>query len=335
MILTLPSECQIWLAQGVGNTNSFIEIDSTPLKQSLWTRAVLLSAGVFILSAIVSLWMRQRYLASVSNPIAFINDYIAALADNPRQLLAPLTIDNAPEELVQTATRLTQLGVDIRLALRQKDRLADIGTAVAKINHDLRNILGAATLVSDALEDSNDPRIRAVGPIISNSISEAAQFCQHMLDYLNAQPEPKPLPVQLDALCKELQMAADIPITCQGADLLHVDPMMMKRILLNLSRNASRAGATKITMDIWRAGHLAVIDVSDDGPGIDANMQPHLFRAFFSGQRGSGLGLSIAKDLAVALRGNIKLSRTGPSGSEFRLQLPADILPPHQQASSK
>lgn len=130
-------------------------------------------------------------------------------------------------------------------------------------------------------------------------------------------------------------MAADIPITCQGADLLHVDPMMMKRILLNLSRNASRAGATKITMDIWRAGHLAVIDVSDDGPGIDANMQPHLFRAFFSGQRGSGLGLSIAKDLAVALRGDIKLSRTGPSGSEFRLQLPADILPPHQQASSK
>ena len=46
VILTLPSECQIWLAQGVGNTNSFIEIDSTPLKQSLWTRAVLLSAGV-------------------------------------------------------------------------------------------------------------------------------------------------------------------------------------------------------------------------------------------------------------------------------------------------
>lgn len=210
--------------------------------------------------------------------------------------------------------------------MRQKDRLADIGTAVAKINHDLRNILSAATLVSDALENSNDPRIRSVGPIIGRSISEAAQFCQHMLDYLNTQPEPKSVPVTLAALCDDLQMAADIKITLSGADMLYIDPVMVKRLLLNLSRNAARAGASQITIDIWRAGHLAVIDVSDNGPGIEAKIQPHLFSAFFSGHRGSGLGLSIAKDLAIAMGGDIKLSRTGKGGSEFRLRLPVSVL---------
>ena len=169
VILTLPTECQIWLAQSQGTNIFFTEIESISLKKSLWARAVILSVTTFLVSAAVALWLRHRYLARVSNPIVEMNSYIAALADDPRQLLAPLSLENAPDELVQTASRLNQLGSDIRLALRQKDRLADIGTAVAKINHDLRNILSAATLVSDALENSNDPRIRSVGPVIGDS----------------------------------------------------------------------------------------------------------------------------------------------------------------------
>ena len=152
-----------------------------------------------------------------------------------------------------------------------------------------------------------------------------------MLDYLNTQPDPKFIPVNLKSFCEELELVAGIKITHAGAHMLYIDPVMFKQLLLNLSRNAARAGATHIMMDIWRAGHLAVIDVSDNGPGINPKVQPHLFSAFFSGHRGSGLGLAIAKDLAVALGGDIKLSRTGAGGSEFRLQLPLSVLPKSQR----
>lgn len=335
VILTLPAECQIWLAQITGGSTSYIEIDSTPLKSALWHRAIILYGSAVCLAAAFAFLARQSFLARVSNPISELNQYIAALADNPRQLLAPLRIKDAPQELIQTAGNLTQLATDIRVALRQKDRLADIGTAVAKINHDLRNILSAATLVSDALETSNDPRIRSAGPIINRSLEDASQFCQHMLDYLSQQPEPKSICVKLAPLTEELKQTSNIEIVWSGADRLYIDPVMFKRLLLNLCRNATRAGATQIILDVWRAGHLAVIDVSDNGPGITADMQPHLFSAFFSGHRGSGLGLSIAKDLAVAMGGDIKLSRTGDSGSEFRLQLPAETLPKQQRSKSR
>lgn len=326
-ILTLPADCQIWLASA-GETDTFYrQLDSVWLKKSLWARALILYLSSILGAGVAAIVMRQRYLSRVSGPLAAINGYIAALAEDPRQLLAPLDLQDAPDELRQTASHLQQLAIDIRHALRQKDRLADIGTAVSKINHDLRNILTTAALVSDALDRSDDPLVRNAGPIVSRAIEDASMLCQNMLEYLDAPPEPQAIPVSLAQICGDLQAGAALTINWQGAETLHIDPFLFKRLLLNLYRNAQRAGATYLMLDIWRAGHLAVIDVSDNGPGIDKALQPHLFSAFFKGsQGGSGLGLAIAKDLAIALGGDIKLSRSNGGGSEFRLQLPAKIL---------
>ena len=101
--------------------------------------------------------------------------------------------------------------------------------------------------------------------------------------------------------------------------------MMIHRLLFNLARNAGQAGATILNIDIWQAGHLAVIDVSDNRPGIAADMRQSLFRAFASGQpTGYGLGLAICLDMALG--GRLRLSRSTDQGSEFRLQLPASCL---------
>ena len=112
-----------------------------------------------------------------------------------------------------------------------------------------------------------------------------------------------------------------------GADSLFGAANQFYRLVLNLARNAQRAGATELTIDIWRAGHLAVIDISDNGPGIADDLRPHLFSAFYSGhKRDTGLGLAIAKDLAVAMGGQLRLSRSTKIGSEFRLSVPASWL---------
>ena len=104
---------------------------------------------------------------------------------------------------------------------------------------------------------------------------------------------------------------------------------MMARILLNLARNAATAGAGSISIDIWRAGRLGVIDVADDGPCIPQAPWTDLFLALRSRSRsrgGTGLGLAIARDLTVVQGGNLKLTRSTEEGSEFRLQLRVEIF---------
>ena len=112
-----------------------------------------------------------------------------------------------------------------------------------------------------------------------------------------------------------------------GPDEVRLDRTMMSRILLNLARNAANAGAGRISIDVWRAGRLGVIDIADDGPGIPREHWDSLFLAFRSKQRGgTSLGLAIARDLAVAQGGALKLTSSTEDGSEFRLQLPMEMF---------
>ena len=131
----------------------------------------------------------------------------------------------------------------------------------------------------------------------------------------------------VDDLIEDLQKTTDLQINWQGPTSLNIDKMMIHRLLFNLARNARQVGAATLAIDIWQAGHLAVIDVSDNGPGIPEEMRQSLFRAFASGQpAGYGLGLAICLDMALALGGRLRLSRSTDEGSEFRLQLPAGCL---------
>ena len=101
----------------------------------------------------------------------------------------------------------------------------------------------------------------------------------------------------------------------------------MQRIFLNLARNSGYAGATKLHIDIWRAGHLGIIDISDNGHGIPKQQWDGLFLAFKNhGRGGSGLGLAITQDLVAAQGGHVKLSRSNENGTEFRIQLPVEIF---------
>ena len=92
--------------------------------------------------------------------------------------------------------------------------------------------------------------------------------------------------------------------------------------MLDLARNARAAQAQTLTIDIWRAGHFAVIDIStDDGPGIAPELKSTYIFLTFTIQSTTGLGLAIAKDLAIAMGGDLRLSRSSAHG-KFRLSVP-------------
>ena len=281
----------------------------------------------FVIGLIIIAPLYWFLSAQFVRPLRALTEHMRRFAKAPESLLEPLDTTIAGDEISELSGALTSLTEDVRRALRQKERLADIGAATAKINHDLRNILVSATLVTDRLGASDDPKIKRIAPHIERAISDAAGMTQNMMDYLTEAKPESPCAIALDEMADNLKHDAKLDVTITGTKTLYGTPNMLYRLLLNLARNAHAAGASALAIDVWRAGHLAVIDISDNGPGIDKALKPHLFSAFHSGHKSNtGLGLAIAKDLSVAMGGELRLSRSSAHGSEFRLSVPQSWL---------
>ena len=123
-------------------------------------------------------------------PITELIKTIHMMADDPTVTQPfPDSIKNIRDfdELVQ-AVELLQL--NMMRTLQHRERLAEIGEGVAKINHDIRNVLSSATLVSDALLASKDENVRRSAPLVLRSLEQAVDLCQSMLDYLAHAPTP-------------------------------------------------------------------------------------------------------------------------------------------------
>jgi signal transduction histidine kinase len=116
----------------------------------------------------------------------------------------------------------------------------------------------------------------------------------------------------------------------QGA-FCTADPDQLHRILVNLLRNGARvmAGQNRDPGLIVRAltsGKLVAIMVEDRGPGVPEKVRARLFEPFVTGDRnnaGTGLGLTIARELARAMGGDVALLRSDKNGAVFQVTLPA------------
>jgi signal transduction histidine kinase len=226
---------------------------------------------------------------------------------------------------------------ELRASLRQKSRLAEIGAATNKINHDLRNMLSTARLLSDRLARSSDERTRTLAPTILNTIDRAARLASDAIEYVRDQPPPRLSKVDLADLVDE----AGIALQEQGEDSapnivrawlnevgesqsILADRDLLYRVFVNLGRNAFEAGATTVTVRSQVNGGYRLIDVTDNGPGVPQEMAEQLFQPFATGGRagGAGLGLAIARDLVRAHGGDIALTQTSAAGTNFRLTQP-------------
>jgi signal transduction histidine kinase len=225
--------------------------------------------------------------------------------------------------------------------LHQKSRLAALGLAVSKINHDLRNLLASSQLLSDQLSSVPDPRVQRFAPKLMRSLERAIAFCQSTLSYGRAQEAaPDRRIILVEPVVTEVResagLASDKSIRWINAVerglTIDADPDQLFRILLNLVRNAAQAlenqpqgdaGAQQIRVTGRREGAVAIIEVSDTGPGVPQKARDHLFEAFQGSARpgGSGLGLAIAAELVGAHGGNIHLVE-GTIGATFRITLP-------------
>jgi signal transduction histidine kinase len=222
---------------------------------------------------------------------------------------------------------------DIRGALQQKTRLAALGIAVTKINHDLRNILATAQLVSDRLERSDDPEVKRITPTLMSAIDRAANLCSETLNFTrDGSPSLKLSCFDLRELAADV--ASDLSGEVNGEPVWHnlldrdfqieADREQLYRVLSNLGRNAIQAGASRVEVSAEPVNGRLRVRVSDNGPGLPPRARAHLFQPFTGSARagGTGLGLAIARDLIRAHGGEIRLEHSTAEGTSFCFDLP-------------
>ena len=233
-------------------------------------------------------------------------------------------------------------------SLKQKERLAQLGQAVARISHDLRNILTTAQIFADRLETSADPAVRRAAPKLVNSISRAVNLCETTLAFGKAEePAPSLSRFNLAALVAEVAEAEALAAEGSAQDgaapiefltdvppglMVRADRDQMFRVLSNLVRNARQAiEATRRpgTIEIGAGEDEAewFIRVGDTGPGLPKKARDYLFQPFSGGSRkgGTGLGLAIAADLVRNHGGRLDLLRSDEEGTQFCLRLPREL----------
>ena len=316
----------------------FIEVvvDEVPLRTAMYrfSRNLLLVSLVIAILTAALVYFALHFL--FVRPMRRLTESLVSFHENPESSARIIVPSNRSDEIGVAERELSDMQRDLVSMLHQKSRLASLGLAVSKINHDLRNLLASSQLLSDQLASVPDPRVQRFAPKLLRSLERAIAFCQSTLSYGRAQEAaPDRRMMLIEPVVSEVResagLAADASITWISAIerglMVDADPDQLFRVLLNLVRNAEQAldgqPTTQIRITGRREGTVAIVEVSDTGPGIPPATRENLFKAFQTSGRpgGSGLGLAIAAELGGAHGGEIHLVE-GTIGATFRITIP-------------
>jgi signal transduction histidine kinase len=326
----------------------FIEIviPEGALRSAMWTY----SRNVMLLSIVISaisaalVYLALHFL--FVRPLFRITGNMMGFRADPENAARILAPSARHDEIGFVERELAEMQRDLAATLQQKTRLATLGLAVSKINHDLRNLLATAQLFSDRLAGLPDPQVQRFAPKLMRALERAIAFCQSTLSYGRAQePPPDRRPVALMELIEDVRETLGLQpdsrigwiTSVERGLIIDADRDQMLRVLVNLVRNAVQALETRapneaardqVRITGRREGAVVIIEVADTGPGFSEQARAHLFEAFQGSTRpgGTGLGLAIAAELVRAHGGEIGLVE-GTIGAAFSLKIPDRPIP--------
>lgn len=325
------------------NSQNLVEVlmPEQPLRLEL----LIYSRNTFVISLIVALMTALVLYLFVSriliDPIRRLSENMLGYRKAPEN--ATLIITATPrrrDEIGILEQELAAMETEIFTLLRQRRHLADLGLAVSKINHDLRNTLTSAQLLSDQVATLDDPKVQRLAPRLVHSIDRAVGFAQSVLDYgRQSSTPPKPVPIDVRTLVDEAAFEAGllghgtVKLHNEVADgvIVRADPDQLARVFVNLMKNAREALETQgeanaapiITASAVVGDQTVVISIADNGPGLPPRARDNLFVAFEGSARagGTGLGLAIAREIAEAHGGSLAFIDQ-PQGTRFDITLP-------------
>ncbi|MGB3502666.1 MAG: HAMP domain-containing sensor histidine kinase [Mesorhizobium sp.] len=310
----------------------------------LRTAMLVYARNVAILSLLISLitaglvfWAIHRLMI---RPIRQLRSAMISFAEAPED----------PGRIMQLAPRSDELGVaerelaamqgQLQRTLAEQKHLANLGLAVSKINHDLRNMLASAQLMSDRLRMAKDPSVQTFAPKLVRTLDRAVGYTESVLAYGRAQEAPPSRrKLRLRQLVDEVEGmlgiepgAVEFVNEIDHAFEIDADVDQMFRVLTNLCRNSIQAMSAdagdavvrRLTIAALRQGTVARITVIDTGPGLPPKARENLFAAFRGSARsgGTGLGLAIAHELVRAHGGVIELTESIGGRTVFTITVP-------------
>lgn len=309
-------------------------LDEWPLRQAM----IAYSWRILGLSVVISLITAALVFAALQWlivwPMRRLTGGMVAFRQDPEEMPPSFGTTRRGDEIGLAEREFAEMQDKVRQALIQRARLAALGTAVTKINHDLRGILATARLVTDRLAESDNPEVKRAAPALLRAIDRAVDLCSDTLNFTREGP-PKPAlaPVDLRELTDEVgeSLAA---LLAQGktwqnnvpaGTRVQADRGQLFRVLRNLGENALQAGAATVTVAARPVDRHVDVEIADNGPGLPPKAVENLFVPFKASARsgGTGLGLAIARELLRNQGGELVLARNGSDGAAFAMTLPA------------
>lgn len=316
-----------------------IVIPEAPLRAAMMRyglNILWLSIILSVLTAAVVYFALSRLFVK---PLTRLTRNMLHFSENPEDASRIMPATGRMDEIGVAERELASMQRQLSGLLAQKNRLAQLGLAVSKINHDLRNMLANAQLISDRLVDIPDPTVQRFVPKLIASLDRAIHFCNSSLKFGGvAEAAPRRELIPLKPLVEEVADSQGLPREgviafvdeVDASLLIDADHEHLFRVLSNLVRNAMQAiesteGKTdgEIRVAARREGRKVIVDVTDNGAGVPQKARENLFKAFQGSTKkgGTGLGLVIAAELVQAHGGTLTLVDSA-KGAHFRIELP-------------
>ncbi|HVM60203.1 MAG TPA: ATP-binding protein [Verrucomicrobiae bacterium] len=252
---------------------------------------------------------------------------------------------------------LETLATEVALAVKyrhiedevfRKNRLIELGTIAAGVAHEIRNPLASIKTFAQLMpERIDDPEFRnEFGKLVLKDVDRITKVIESMLAFarpsqVNIKEQPANDLVEEAVLLVQPRLKAkhiELTRAFHGSPVVKVDKHQMLQVLVNLLGNAADAlqergkirvatGLTQTDVSVGGNGNrnFAVIEVSDNGPGIPAAVRNRLFDPFFTTKKeGTGLGLSISQKIVRDHGGAITVSSVEGKGTTFQVNLPVN-----------
>ena len=323
---------------------------STPISRTIINEVLSKQVGVLSSNAMSD----KRFTSGKSVHNLGIRSTICVPIRGRDRILGVIQVDcNVSDQTYSTEQLrlLTAIGSQTGLALEnvalyesavQQERLAAVGETVAFLSHHVKNILqalGAGTdLVESAIHNGELAKATEAWPIVQRNLAKINDLILNMLAFSKSR-QPLLETVNVNEILNEcvdlLNAHADqhkIALIAQLDDLppIPADSAGLHQAFMNLLGNAMDAvsdetGAVTITSEYNSMNRQVLVRISDNGTGIPEDQLEKLFTPFFStkGQKGTGLGLAVAKKVFQEHHGSIKVTSRVNEGTTFLIALPA------------
>lgn len=311
-----------------------------------YLQALILSAKRFLLASIGFLvvvgWLTGRFLSfMVVRPLKRLEEGMQKIIDGQFDQLALASKDR---EIISLNNAFSRMIKELELRqvrfILQSEKLACLGTMVSgvahQLNNPLSNISSSCQILHEEIEGGDTEYKKELMRQIEGEVDRAKTMVHSLLEF-SRKREFKSKPLSLKVLVEDtirlirgnIPTKVDISIDIPESTWIIADKQRIEQAIINIVKNAIDAipeeGNIRLTAREDVAGKATVLEIEDTGMGMDPEVIRRIFDPFFTTKdedKGSGLGLFVAREIVEEHEGSIEVESTTGKGTKFIIRLP-------------